>query len=168
MTVERETCNDCGLPRFIVNKKHGLCGECNHKRLKPLREKQKSSINKVSVKQSEINKRYKAMCIEMDNSDIEKVCSGCGSGSFPLSHSHLISKNDCVKIGRPELIYDPKNVVYHCMSINEHTGCHDYWHSNTQRINLLDYQKNIEWISEIDKDMYMKYKVDAPIKIDIK
>lgn len=168
MIYEKEVCSACGKNRWIVNKTRKLCSECNSKRLAPLRKKQKK-LNPVSFKMQEVKEKYKQMCIEMDNDKrVPKICSGCGKSfhEVKLSHSHIISRQDCHNIGRMDLIYDKRNVTYHCMSIGEHTGCHEKW-EGLQRIELLDYKKNIEWISSVDARLYFKYRIEEPIKIDI-
>lgn len=165
MKYEKLPCSDCGKVRWIVNKTKCLCSECNSKRLAHARKKQKK-LNPVSFKMAEVKMKYAEMCREMDNDRrLPKVCSGCGKPyiEVKLSHSHLISRQDCHNLGRMDLIYDRRNVVYHCMSIGEHVGCHEKWESK-RRIELFDYQKNIEFISSIDSKLYFKYRVEEHLK----
>lgn len=117
-------------------------------------------MKKVSDKQKVINKEYKKMLEEFDRVT-PRVCTGCNKPhpKVRLSHSHLISRGDCQKIGKPELIFDPSNITYHCLSIGNHKGCHDKWESK-QRVELLDYEKNIDYIQSISERMYYKYLVE--------
>jgi len=159
MQYKKGICSCCGKERYIINVSKNLCAVGVKERSKAKRVK---SVNKVSIKQGEIKALYKQMCEEMDNDiSLPKVCTGCGKSyrEVRLSHSHLISRQDCHNIGRTDLIYDRRNVTYHCMSIGEHKGCHEIWESK-QRNTLLDYQKNIEYISEISSELYFKYKIN--------
>ena len=57
----------------------------------------KSKPKQISTKQAEINKLYKLTCIDMDHVT-EPVCTGClkyQGGDIKLSHSHIISREDC-------------------------------------------------------------------------
>ena len=124
--------------------------------------KVKKPIIKVSSKQSFIDREYKKTCIEMDYTE-EKVCSGClrhQGGDIKLSHSHVISRQDCHNIGKPELIYDRENLRYHCMNFGHNKGCHSKWENPTQRTTLDDYQRNIKYIERVAPELLTKYKVD--------
>lgn len=166
--MERELCSQCLKPRWIVNRRHMLCAECNSKRLAPLRAKQRKAVKRVSEKQVVINTKYSEMLNKFDM-DTPRVCVGCGKheGVVSLSHSHIISRADCKAYGMPELIYSPKNIQYLCMSIGDnHVGCHDKWHGK-ERIELKCYQNNISYISGISSELYFKYKVEEPININL-
>ena len=120
----------------------------------------KSRPNKVSSKQKVINDNYYKMLERFDKTT-PKICTGCGKKHphVKLSHSHIISRKHCHDYGMPELIYDPKNITFHCLSIGNHKGCHDKWESK-QRVELLDYEKNIDYIQSISERMYYKYLVE--------
>lgn len=121
--------------------------------------KKRKSIKKISQKQSESNALYKLTCIDMDHTT-EPICTGCGKyqgGDVKLSHSHIISREDCKRIGRPELIYDRNNLTYHCMQFVENKGCHPTWENPSSRYILLDYSKNIEYIKSISEELFLKY-----------
>ena len=127
--------------------------------IKLSKQKKRKSINKVSSKQIEINKLYKLTCIDMDHIT-EPVCTGClkyQGGDIKLSHSHIISRADCHALGRPELIYDRNNITYHCMDFGDHKGCHLKHESIKNRKSLLDYEKNMNYIKSIDKEVYYRY-----------
>jgi 3-methyladenine DNA glycosylase AlkD len=119
----------------------------------------RSKPKQVSKKQAEINHNYKLTCIDMDYTT-EPVCTGClkyQGGDIKLSHSHIISREDCKRIGRPDLIYQRENLTYHCMDFGDNVGCHGMWENPTEREYLTDYQKNIEYIKSISEELYLKY-----------
>lgn len=121
------------------------------KRYKPL--------SKQSKKQVEIDYNYKLVCQDMDYTT-EPVCTGClryQGGDIKLSHSHIISRQDCHNIGRPELIYDRDNLTYHCLDFGENTGCHRKWESPKERKSLQDYDQNIEFIKQKAPELLEKY-----------
>lgn len=121
--------------------------------------RKKTPIRKVSIKEQQIARDYKKTIVEMDYLE-EKVCSGCNQyqgGDIKLSHSHIISRDDCKKTGLIELISDRRNLVYHCMDFGEHTGCHRKWENPKERKFLLDYDKNMEFIKSVSIELYNKY-----------
>ncbi|MGL5690388.1 MAG: hypothetical protein ACRDD8_06140 [Bacteroidales bacterium] len=91
---------------------------------------------------------YKSMDIDPD-----MCCSCCGS-TRRLSHSHLISR----RVHR--FASDPRNIVYHCMSIGEHQGCHELWEQIGVRSKMPDYIDNMERIKSMDVDIWRKMIVD--------
>lgn len=120
----------------------------------------KSYKIKKTKNQHEIDIRYRLACIEMDYIE-EKVCTGClryQGGDIKLSHSHIISREDCKRIGKPELIYDRDNITYHCMDFGENEGCHRKHESKNYTImsKLCDFSKNIEFIKLNNIDLYNK------------
>ena len=120
----------------------------------------KKPIKQISSKQSEINRLYKLTCIDMDYTT-EPVCTGClkyQGGDIKLSHSHIISREDCKRIGREDLIYDRDNLTYHCLCWGENgEGCHRKHENPVQRKTLDDYKKNMEYIKSISEELYQKY-----------
>ena len=105
----------------------------------------------VSNKQREINKRIKKAYNELKE-ERGHYCTGCGraEGDVPLSHSHLIPRSRC---GRTHLVWDKRNITYHCLSMDGRRGCHEIWESRN-RHKLLDYHKNLEYILEVDTEYY--------------
>lgn len=80
----------------------------------------KARIKPVSDKQKEINFLLKICYEAMD----EKAREGTGyltCQAYPdqcedmtiIDHSHIVSRDRCKKLGHPEWIYDPRNIVYH-------------------------------------------------------
>lgn len=121
--------------------------------------KKRKSVKKISTKQLEINRLYKLTCIDMDHVT-EPVCTGClkyQGGDIKLSHSHIISREDCKRIGRPELIYDRDNLTYHCLDFGENIGCHGKWENPVKRIELGDYIQNMKYIKSINGELFQKY-----------
>ena len=108
-------------------------------------------MRSVSIKQRDINKRirkaYNEIALERGH-----YCTGCGraEGDVPLSHSHLIPRSRC---GRTHLVWDKRNITYHCLSMGDRKGCHEIWES-IERDKLLDYHKNLEYILEVDTEYY--------------
>lgn len=119
----------------------------------------RSKPKQISSKQKEINHLYKLTCADMDYTT-EPVCTGClkyQGGDIKLSHSHIISREDCKRIGKPELIWDRNNLTYHCLDFMNNVGCHRKHESPVERHTLADYQKNIEYIKSISEELYLKY-----------
>lgn len=127
-----------------------------------INKKSKKPIKQQSIAQAAIERAYKITCIDMDHTT-EPVCTGCNryqGGDIKLSHSHLISRADCKRIGRIDLISDRDNLTYHCMNFMNHSGCHNKWENPKERVLLLDYEKNIKYIKGINTEVYLKYKSD--------
>lgn len=121
----------------------------------PTRKKQKP-IKKVSQKQDVIERLYSIVIKKIDI-EREPICSGCGRGDKPLSHSHLISRADCNRNGLSHLIADKNNIALHCLKIGDNTySCHEIWES-IHRDTLLDYEANMEYIKSVSPELYIKY-----------
>lgn len=104
-------------------------------------------MKKVSSKQKVINKQLSKVYKEIMN-ERGHYCTGCGRSDVGLSNSHLIPRSR-----RRDLICDKRNITYHCVSAGERKGCHEIWESR-DKITLLDYHKNIEYILEVDPEYY--------------
>jgi hypothetical protein len=101
------------------------------------------------MKNSTIKKKYSEIQRWMAD-NLEQKCEGCGQPSN-LSHSHLISKSICKRKGLYDLIYDRKNIRYHCiLGGNLGKPCHNIWEGNDPvlRSKMMDYQENSEFIIE--------------------
>lgn len=163
MAQIKEVCSDCGILRYIINKKYILCTECNYKRThkgksryEVYKEKEKipkkkvKVIKKFSSKRSEKEREYILTCKKIDQ-EREPVCEGCGRGDRSLSHSHLLSK-----YSREDLIAEERNIRLHCFYV---TGnCHDKWEKGDPKeiVNMLDFKENLQYIKEVDIDEYNK------------
>ena len=104
-------------------------------------------MKKISDKQKKENRKLSSVYKEIAE-ERGHYCSGCGKSNVPLSHSHLIPRSR-----RKDLVTDKRNITYHCLSIGDHKGCHDLWESK-DRVKLLDYHKNMEYILEVDTEYY--------------
>ncbi len=104
------------------------------------------SLNGKSKLQEDIEDEYRRVKKELFDSQ-EQLCSGCRS-SFSCTPSHLIPRSR-----RRDLITDKRNIKPHC---NE---CHPKWES-PRRIQLLDYEENMEIVKELDYEYYMILKRD--------
>lgn len=91
---------------------------------------------------SELTKTYEQIAIERDH-----ICTGCGSKEN-LSHSHLIPRSR-----RPDLKAAKENIVYHCMSIGNSTGCHSQFES-LDVIHMIDFKVNFAIIYLLDKEYF--------------
>lgn len=140
-------CTKCKELKEIDNIKFMVCADCNDHKPK---EKKWKPIKKVSEQGAKRNALKKAAYKIMDET-ADHICSGCGSGSFPLSHSHIIP----VSL-RKDLENDPENIVYDCLSIGEHRGCHDIWEHGElyEKEMLLNYQERIKIILKKDKKYF--------------
>ena len=105
-------------------------------------------MKKISKKQEKIKRELRNLYVEIFN-ERGHYCSGCGRSynDVPLSHSHIIPRSR-----RPDLVADKRNITYHCLSVDR-KGCHDMWESK-DRVKLLDYHKNMEYILEVDTEYY--------------
>lgn len=122
--------------------------------------RKRNKVKAVSTQQQELNKAYFNVCNEIGN-ERERICTGCGrheGGEVRLSHSHIISRQECRNIGRVDLIADKNNIVYHCMDFGNHKGCHNNWENPDKRSMLLDYERNMEYIKSVSIELYNKYK----------
>ena len=99
-------------------------------------------MKKISDKQKK-EKRRLSIIYNQIAEERGHYCSGCGRYDVPLSHSHIIPRSR-----RKDLVTDKRNITYHCLSIGEHKGCHDMWETK-ERVKLLDYHKNMEYILQI-------------------
>lgn len=121
------------------------------------------SIKKVSAKQNDIDVAYTKTCKIIDLSR-DPICTGCGrpqGGDIRLSHSHLISRRQCKQIGRPDLIHNAKNITFHCLDFGMNTpGCHRNWENPKQRKELLDYDRNMEYVRMVSEDLYLQFKLN--------
>ena len=151
-------CGKCNKERIIVNKRHKLCDYCNHIRLhgknwwQTFKEKRNAKRKPLSEK----GKKYIEVLRKIDK-ERGHVCSGCGLKGVVLSHSHIISQKDCKNYGFESLIYDEKNIAFHCIGMYNDNDCHKRWENPTKRKELLDYEKNMEYIKSISIELYNKY-----------
>jgi hypothetical protein len=104
-------------------------------------------LNRVSKKQSKVNKELKKVYTELAN-ERPAYCTGCGRSDVPLSHSHLIPRSY-----NKSLETNKDNITYHCLSMGERKGCHEIWEGK-DRSNLLDYPKNMETILQLDESYF--------------
>ena len=107
-------------------------------------------MRKISEKQKKINKELKKIYKEIAETR-PHVCSGCGRGDVPLSHSHIIPRSR-----RKDLITDINNITYHCLSIGGRVGCHELWESGDilKKQSLLDFGDSMEYIQSVDEEYY--------------
>ena len=104
-------------------------------------------MKKVSDKQKNIKRRLAVIYNELSE-ERGHYCTGCGR-TGNLSHSHLIPRSR-----RKDLVTDKRNITYHCViGPNGTKGCHQLWESK-ERVKLLDYHKNMEYILEVDTEYY--------------
>ncbi len=136
-------CSKCKELKEIENIKFMLCSGCNIYRPK---EKKKYQLKKVSPQGAKRTAEKKAAYKVMDETT-EHICSGCGQGGVPLSHSHLIP----VSL-RKDLEADPENIVYDCLTIGNGIGCHDIWEHGTinERQMLLNYEYRMRMVFKKD------------------
>lgn len=82
-----------------------------------------------------------------------RVCTGCGRGDKPLTHSHLIPQRR-LKQYDPGLIAEAELITLHCHDCHERFENHDP--------GLLDYSKNLEIIEKYDLEQarFIKAKND--------
>ena len=109
-------------------------------------------MKQVSKKQSTINRELTKVYKEIAN-ERGHYCTGCGRSDVPLSHSHIIPRSR-----RPDLITEKRNITFHCLVREDDSiGCHQRWEGK-QRVELMDYERNMEYIKEVDKEYYYLIK----------
>ena len=157
-------CNECGKDYPIVNKKYGLCNECNFKRthkghsrsevyaqrasLKPA--KKPYIIKQVTKRQGIINDALsevkRSVELEAIHSDMY-YCWGCGHSHPGLDKSHILSVKQ-----RSDLQLDPENINLFCRD------CHNAWESwsPSRMIMLLSFEKDMRYIREKDQETFNK------------
>jgi 5-methylcytosine-specific restriction endonuclease McrA len=101
-------------------------------------------LKRISKKQSLVNRKLKKIYEEI-YSERGHYCTGCGT-SDSLTHSHIIPRSR-----RADLTTDKRNITYHCLS------CHNKWEGK-QRVELMDYERNMAYIKEVDKEYYYLIK----------
>lgn len=85
-------------------------------------------------------------------------CWGCGSGGA-IEHHHIISRQRMKKIGKPELLTDPENIIPLCNYCH-----HNVIHNGTwkQRLKLKCWNIISDFIKKEDAQGYelMQLKID--------
>ena len=105
-------------------------------------------MKKVSSKQKIENKKLKVI-YEQIAQDRGHWCTGCGK-TDNLSHSHIIPRSR-----RKDLVLDPNNITYHCLGSVDRKGCHELWEGSiSQKMKLLDYHVNLDYILDVDTEYY--------------
>lgn len=165
--IKYQLCSLCNFERINGKTKQQILFEKDYQRrqkflikelkvsIKKSNQKKKKSVKKISEQQKIINELYKKTCEEIDNTR-EHICSGCGRNNS-LSHSHIISRQDCKNYGLLSLIADKRNITFHCIDNGEIKGCHLKWENPKERKQLLDYKRNIIFIKAINQEIYLKY-----------
>jgi len=69
-------------------------------------------------------------------------CTGCGTYS-QLTHSHLIPRSRS-----RELVTDPNNINYHCIS------CHKKWENGVLAHEMTDFNRNMKYIKSVDEEYF--------------
>lgn len=104
--------------------------------------KNKKKINAKSKKQTETDRDYRLVTDRMRQENAQ-ICTGCEKVyGDSLTHSHLIPRSR-----REDLIAEYKNITYHCIE------CHPIWES-VDRVQLLDYERNMQIVKELDPEYY--------------
>jgi 5-methylcytosine-specific restriction endonuclease McrA len=101
----------------------------------------RTGIRKKSKKQNSIDRELKKVYSEMAL-EREHYCTGCGT-TEQLTHSHLIPRSR-----RRDLITDPNNIQYHCLS------CHVKWEDGVLSNEMSDYEVNMEYLLKKDNEYY--------------
>jgi len=143
-------CVKCGHKNRPLNAK-GVCSDCVWTKNHP-GQIRTNFISPVSKKKSkELNLRNKTY-EEIDKTR-EHVCSGCGSSTKPLSHSHLIPVSFDKRFES-----DPRNIKFHCMETPGDEGCHRRWesHNLSKMMTLLDFEENMKYVQEVCFKYYNK------------
>lgn len=172
-------CSECDKDYPIVNKKYGLCGECNYKRLhngqtreevyaqrrkakspsiaKPLGRSTnarplvaRKRIKPITAKKAERDRKMHETYRRIDTTR-ERKCQGCLRIDLPLSHSHILSQGN-----RPDLAADEENIQLHCFG--DYLRCHEKWERGiiNEVKHMADFERNLQYIKQQDEDAYNK------------
>ena len=98
-------------------------------------------IRSKSAKQLAIDKELKSIYQDMAINKPHR-CTGCGANQN-LTHSHLIPRSRS-----RELICDPKNITYHCIS------CHKKWENGICADEMTDFMRNMQYIKTVDEQYF--------------
>jgi len=101
----------------------------------------RTPISNKSSKQSSIDRDLKKVYQEMAETRTLR-CTGCGSYQ-QLTHSHLIPRSRS-----RELVTDPNNINYHCLS------CHKKWENGVLAHEMTDFNRNMKYIKSVDEDYF--------------
>lgn len=138
-------CKTEGCENYTENNATWFCASCNRKARKVLKPKKTHQIKPISAKKAKA-KAAKIKTYQVMDDNTAQFCAGCGSANYPLSHSHIIP------VGQyPEFEATPENIVYDCLTIGDHKGCHDIWEHGTwkEKHQLLNYHARIEVIKKL-------------------
>ena len=84
-------------------------------------------------------------------------CWGCGRGGN-IEHHHIISRQDMRKIGKPELLTDPENIIPLC------SDCHRKWHDGgiKDKVELICFSVILDYYQKEAPELYesLKQKTD--------
>lgn len=88
----------------------------------------------------DLHRTYNEIALERPH-----ICDECGTNQF-LSHSHLMPKG---LFGQYAAL--KQNIVYHCMDMGNHKGCHTKWDS-MEVAKMKTFEKNYRIMYHIEKD----------------
>jgi hypothetical protein len=161
----KDICRGCGKDKFIVNKTHMLCLDCNHFRLhkktrfETAKEKFDSSLPKLKIKPLKQRKWVVKSTTKTKEKRQETLCKdretyfkvfknkphNCEECDMPLPEVFEDENGDIVMIAQyshilgkqawPEFRHNPENFNRLCM------GCHDKWDHGDKR-SMKIYEKN--------------------------
>ena len=101
----------------------------------------RTEISYKSDKQSLIDIELKEVYQEIYDTRPHR-CTGCGTYS-QLTHSHLIPRSRS-----RELVTDPNNINYHCIS------CHKKWENGVLAHEMTDFNRNMKYIKAVDEEYF--------------
>lgn len=111
-----------------------------------------------SDKQAALDRQLRKVYHDIDISR-EPICTGCGRGDKPLSHSHTIGQGRCKQIGKWELIVDPGNIELECFGTSK--SCHEIWeHEGIKaRMELKNFNKKMDYIEKHDPEKFRSLSI---------
>jgi len=101
----------------------------------------RTELSYKSDKQSLIDIELKEVYQEIYDTRPHR-CTGCGTYS-KLTHSHLIPRSRS-----RELVTDPNNINYHCIS------CHKKWENGVLAHEMTDFNRNMKYIKSVDEEYF--------------
>jgi hypothetical protein len=165
-----DICRQCDHLKPIQNKTKWICGDCvfeNNHGGKTRQEVYKERHDKRAAKKRDplpdvfpVNKDLliaglkKVFSIKQVSNKRaqrlrEAICSGCGRGNIPLSHSHILSERI-----RPDLYSNVDNIQLHCFG--NYKSCHETWERGIieEVVEMDDFAQNLSFIKEVDQEKY--------------
>lgn len=183
MNTVIDCCSECGVVKPIVNKKRGLCDDCNFTRLHHGKTKEEVYKERHAKKEKKFTQVKKFNFVDkiplvkkIKKTFIKKISNKKAAVEKELRVVYKKIDNDrepiCEGCGRgdvplshshllsqyfrQDLITEEENIRLHCFG--NYNSCHDKWERGApvDLIEMKDFKENLEYIKEVDRGAYNK------------